>query len=265
MKQTIKIVRPPREFEFNGSALVGIDVTFADSSDGSLVVKPANKEAAHAALEGLKDKEAEFDLEAKPARNGRDQWKIKGYPGKPGGGGFGGGGRQYVDNSPSIEAQNAVNNAVKIVTGFKPEGMALDGGQVRDQVLSAVEWYALRLHALTQSLKNGKASAPAPAGEGGNLPSDRTTPVGRADTWEQQEERIKASGGESRPSFGEGAVSAPPPDLTSLWDEAIENGITKARAVAVLRQAGQPVTSAEDVTESQLESILRPLREKARA
>jgi virulence-associated protein VagC len=263
MKQTIKLVRPPREFEFNGNALAGIDVTFADGSDGSLVVKPANKEAAHAALEGLKDKEAEFDLEPKPARNGRDQWKIKGYPGKPGGGGFGGGGRQYVDNSPSIEAQNAVNNAVKLAAAY----FGSDAPNI-EEMISAVEVAAPRLHALTQSLKNGKPSAAQPptgAQAGTSLP-ERSTPVGApADTWGDVEAKVSGGVKESTAANGEGATdSQAPPDLSSLWDEAAALDLTKARIVSTLRQAGQPVTSAEDVTESQLESILRPLREKAR-
>lgn len=275
MRKTIKIVQPPREFMFNDNQLVGIDVTFTDGSDGSLVVKPANKDAAHAALAGLVDKDAEFDLEAKPMRNSREQWKIKGYPGKPGGGGFGGGGGR--DNSPSIEAQNAVNNAVRLVTDLSTGTVDVT------QAMVLVERIAPRMHELTQSLKNGKSSPTTPGPRASVTTSAGVTtaaprgesqepaqPAGVGDaSWDELnakasgESEVHGEGATGSPDNGSGEGggldSASPSDplaSAELWAEATAAGWTKVRVLTALKKANQPVSDASSVTESQLSSLL---------
>src|SRR5205085_1302271 len=252
--------------------------TFADGSDGSVIVNPKNADAARAAMEKLIGTEADFDLEPKPDYNARKQWKIKGYPAKPGGGGFG---KQWKDNSPSIEAQNAVNNAVKLVTEMQ---RFLPAASDLDIAMRLVEEYAPRMHALTQRLKPS-AGAPTPAGEANLLPS-RSTSAGAADTpktWDGVEASIKASGesepqGEGRSGSPEtsevgsgdtpvanGSASDPTSELEELWAEALARDLTKARVVAILKKAQQPITGWEEVDARQLESILRPMRERSNA
>lgn len=65
-------------------SLAFLTVTFGDGSQGSIACKPENAENVTKILNGLKGKEADFQLEAKPDYNGTKQWKVTGYPGKPG-------------------------------------------------------------------------------------------------------------------------------------------------------------------------------------
>lgn len=276
MTKTIKIVRPPNEWQSDKGLRYFINVTFEDSSEGSLMCFPDNKDAAYEALKALVDKPSDFTLEARDKRNGTDQWKIKDYPGKPGK--QGGGGRQYVDNSPSIEAQNALNNAVALVSRYT-ELYGLE------DAIRLVREVAPQLHAVTQNLKNGGSARPStsaaaqPAGEQGTSLPERSTPAGAADTWEGIEADVKASG-EAR-AYGEGSQPSPEPsggesevnrkeppangsspdllpteELEELWNEALARDLTRARVVAILKKAGQPIASADDVDARQLRSLL---------
>lgn len=98
MRTTIAAVSPqPRYWEQGQTYFV--QGAFADDSEWSLGFKSEDKAvAAVAALKDLIGKEEEYELEPKPDRNGRKQWKLRNYPGKPQVPAFGGGkgGREYV-------------------------------------------------------------------------------------------------------------------------------------------------------------------------
>jgi hypothetical protein len=63
---------------------------FTDGSDWSLGCKPENVEARKAELKALIGQDGDFELEAKPEYQGRVQWKLKSWPGKPSFGSSGG-------------------------------------------------------------------------------------------------------------------------------------------------------------------------------
>lgn len=97
MKATIAAVSPePRYWEQGQTYFV--QGAFGDGSEWSLGFKAEDK--AKATISTLKDligKEEEYEVEQKPERNGRAQWKLKGWPGKPAAQGFGGrGGKEYI-------------------------------------------------------------------------------------------------------------------------------------------------------------------------
>lgn len=104
--------------------LAFITVTFEDGSQGSVACKPDNTENVIKILQGLKGKESEFQLEAKKDYNDIKQFKITGYPGKPGQqqdgqrpfGGGGGRQRHDPETNASIEAQVAAKIAGEIAS-----------------------------------------------------------------------------------------------------------------------------------------------------
>lgn len=122
--KTVAVVpAEPRSFEFSGKVLWAVDVTFDDGSIGSVVAGSEEQAKQHIeALLKIKGQEQEFDLESKGEYQGVAKWKMLSYPGKPAGGGGGGGGarREWVDNSPSIEAQVSMQQAIIAVGGYDP-------------------------------------------------------------------------------------------------------------------------------------------------
>jgi hypothetical protein len=104
----------------------------------------------------------------------------------------------------------------------------------------------------------------------------------RRDDWDAVETTIKASGGESRPFSGEGAVSAPPPGSSGseegigvsslsgqassgagptasqeLWAEARAAGVTATKAMKALRDEGVEVASSAEITDVQLRDLMQ--------
>lgn len=292
MTKTLKSVEEPRVWEGGKYPIAFINVVFEDGTKAYYKAKPDSMEKRHAELNYLVGVPSEFTLED----DGRGGQKITDYPGKPQPQQGGGGGRTYVDNSPSIEAQNALNNAVALVSRYT-ELYGLE------DAIRLVREVAPQLHAVTQNLKNGGSARPStsaaaqPVGEQGTSLPERSTPAGAADTWEDIETAAKARGrtwadvnakasGDVR-AYGEGSQSSPepsgggsevnrkeppangsPPDLLPTeeqWAEALGYDITRARALAILVKAGQPLTSSDEITASQLESLVRPHRDaKAR-
>lgn len=279
MNQVIKIVQPTETFTgSDGQQVPKIKVIFKDGSEATNY-PGKHADEAHKALEALVNLDCDFELEPKPDFQARKQYKLTNYPGKRQG--SGGGKKEWKDNSPSIEAQNALNNAVEFVVGmqrFFPAASEID------VFMRYVEEYAPRMHAVTQKLKNGATdakpvAAPAaalgpPAGEprSSSLP-ERPPPVGAAAaSWEEQEARISggSAGGEaagSSESISEAARTVaeegstgehvgPSTQLEELWQEAAARDLTHARVVTILRKAGQPIEGWEDVDERQLRSIL---------
>lgn len=97
MKATIAAVSPePRYWEQGQTYFV--QGAFGDGSEWSLGFKAEDKaKATIATLKDLIGKEEEYEVEQKPERNGRAQWKLKGWPGKPAAQGFGGrAGKEYI-------------------------------------------------------------------------------------------------------------------------------------------------------------------------
>lgn len=126
LTKTVAVVKAPREFETgDGKPLTGHDVIFDDGDEGGVVTSRNADDvtAMHEALEGLKGKTIEFEVDGNRVYNNTTIWKVKNFPGKPrGSGGGGGGGRKdWVDTSPSVEAQTALKQAVNALGTFNPE------------------------------------------------------------------------------------------------------------------------------------------------
>src|SRR5574342_418012 len=127
LTKTVAVVKAPREFETgDGKPLTGHDVIFDDGDEGGVVTnRNADDVAAmHEALEGLKGKTIEFEVDGNRVYNNTTIWKVKNFPGKPrgtGGGGGGGGRKDWVDTSPSVEAQTALKQAVFALGTYNPE------------------------------------------------------------------------------------------------------------------------------------------------
>lgn len=97
---TIASVSPkPRYWEQGQTYFV--QGAFGDGSEWSLGFKAEDRAtAAIETFKGFIGQEQEYDLESKPSRNERPQWKLKGWPGKPERPAFGGGGRQGGSYQP---------------------------------------------------------------------------------------------------------------------------------------------------------------------
>lgn len=110
MKQTIQTVDPnTRTWDGPNGTIEFVSGQFTDGSGWSLGAKPENKDSRIAELTALIGVEGEFELEAKPDYQGKKQFKLKAWPGKPsfGGGGrpFGGGGGGTAAHRNTAEGQ----------------------------------------------------------------------------------------------------------------------------------------------------------------
>lgn len=137
MKAVIASVsRQPRYWEQGQTYF--IQGAFDDDSEWSVGCKKEDK--ALEMIETFKamiGKEQEYGVEEKPDRNGRKQWKLKDWPGKPVSA-FGGGGKapyqlRYGDTQEGFVAKErdifrsvALQQALVYVTNHKEEGAKLD-------------------------------------------------------------------------------------------------------------------------------------------
>lgn len=127
MKATIAAVdSTTRTWEGPKGTLAFVSGQFADGSGFSLGCKPENAPDRMSTLIELIGKEAEYELEAKPEYQGKAQWKLVSWPGKPAAQG-GGGKREYVPRfrdteegflreQRSIHRSVALQRAVESVT-----------------------------------------------------------------------------------------------------------------------------------------------------
>lgn len=91
----VEYVQPePRRWDKADGTLTLFFVTanFADGSEGAIGVTQAHVDSTLDALRALKDAPSTFKLSPKDDFQGRTQWTIKDFPGKPEGAGGGGGG-----------------------------------------------------------------------------------------------------------------------------------------------------------------------------
>jgi len=158
-------VKPPRDFQTNdGKALKAHDVVFDDGEEGSVITGPGATEAQamQDALLALKGQEVEFELDNPREYQGVTKWKITGFPGKPKQGGSGAK-REWVDQTPSMESQGAVKNAVTAAGMYhsdRYESVAEYAALVRELAIS--------FYKIVQEIKT-KAVEPAAA-----QPAERT-------------------------------------------------------------------------------------------
>ena len=155
------VIKPPREFQSNdGKTLHAHDIVFDDGEEGSTITGPGadDTKAMQDALLAVKGQEVEWELDSPREFQGVKKWKVLQFPGKPKGGGGGGGGRrEWVDQTPSMEAQGAVKNAIAAMGSFNttdfPDGMPEYIGLVRQM--------AKGLYKVVQDIKGNGAPAPA--------------------------------------------------------------------------------------------------------
>jgi hypothetical protein len=232
MKKTIMSVNTEPRIWDKGKhgPLAFIEVTFADGDQGSVACKPENAERVIGILEGLERKEFDFGLEAKDDYNGIKQWKVTGYPGKPGqqdgdgsakssgGGGFAGRRQSSPEDRSSIEAQVAAKIAGEIAVAlinqpdFDPTGGTGPVGVVLDAIPQIAQ--AIRSAANGDS---GSGSRPS----GGPLPP---------------------------PGSDEAEGGTPPASPSGLgWDETASQSIEKlkARATVLYGSAGAVMVAAK--------------------
>ena len=171
MTKTVAVVKAPREFTTNdGKALVAHDVVFDDGEEGGVITGPsaADSEAMQTALNALKGEATEFEVDGFREYQGNKKWKVINFPNKPRGSGGGGGGkRDWVDQSPSMEAQGAVKNAIAAIGSFNtkdfPDGTPEYIGMVREM--------AKGLYKVVQEIK-GPGEAPKPEENYGPMQQD---------------------------------------------------------------------------------------------
>ena len=104
LNTTIKwIDEKPRSWtSSDGNVFAIIQGSFEDDSDWSLMCKPDNEADRRKELQGLLGTAGDYEVEAKKEYQGRAQWKLKKWPGKPepkawGGKGGGGGARSWSE------------------------------------------------------------------------------------------------------------------------------------------------------------------------
>ena len=154
------VIKPPREFDTNdGKTLRAHDVVFDDGEEGSVVTGPSDAEsdAMQAALMTVKGVQTEFELDNPREFQGVKKWKIVSFPCKPKGQG-GGGGRQreWVDQTPSMEAQGAVKNAIAALGMYHSERY-----ENVPEYLGLVRELAKGLYKVVQDVKGEQAPKPA--------------------------------------------------------------------------------------------------------
>lgn len=102
MERTMDYVNPqPRAWTNNeGKTFYFVEGNFDDGSSGSVFCgSQAVADETLAALKALVGTNVDYELEAGKEYNGQTQWRIKGFPGKPAGGGgnrSGGGGMSHA-------------------------------------------------------------------------------------------------------------------------------------------------------------------------
>lgn len=192
MKATIAAVSPePRYWEQGQTYFV--QGAFGDGSEWSLGFKAEDKaKATIATLKDLIGKEEEYEVEQKPERNGRAQWKLKSWPGKPAAQGFGGrAGKEYIprhrDTAQGFrEEQLGIARSVALKEAVQYASSCLDRSTVisREVVLLAAEefykWLIKELPPLTvqgagmQGVPGSNSPAALPAQSGDTPPPARS-------------------------------------------------------------------------------------------
>ena len=120
---------------------------FTDGSGWSLGAKPENAQKRIAELQALIGVEGEYEVEAKPQYQGKDQWKLKSWPGKPSFGG-GGGGKSPRDEQfiqERMDRRTALMQAVatkSIVPPLDTDGPGARSLWYADLKVMADEFYA---------------------------------------------------------------------------------------------------------------------------
>jgi len=116
VEKTIEYVNPTASTWENpeGKTFYFVEATFDDGATGSVFCfSQSNADETIAALKELVGHPADLTLEKGKEYNGKQQWKIKGFPGKPSSGGGGGsrsgGGGMSHSQAGMIAAGSAVN------------------------------------------------------------------------------------------------------------------------------------------------------------
>lgn len=247
MKKTItQVGTEPRIWEGGQyGPLAFIKVTFDDESQGDVACKPDNAENVIGILNGLKGKESDFQLEAKDDYQGIKQFKITGYPGKPGQQQdgqrpFGGGtSRQRHDpeTNASIEAQVAAKIAGEMAVSDRTVGDPLEF------VIDAIP----RITQAIRQAAQGKS-------ESGSRPPDGPSPTPDSDKAEGEAPGASPSGQETVESvkddlgWGTGPMTAKQKaKLNMLYG----NAVTKAA-----RAMFPEVTKVGDITETMAAALI---------
>lgn len=142
---TIKSVKSdPKPYDGKMGKIFFVDGEFQEGEFSTFAKSDQKAQELIALLTGLVGKTEQYEVEEKGTKNGRPQYKLVDYPGKPvysggGGGGFagrgGGGGYQprYRDSEQgakeerdSISRSVALQQAIIYVNGHKEEGAKLD-------------------------------------------------------------------------------------------------------------------------------------------
>ena len=219
MKATIKWVNPESRESHSEQygTTVWLSGTFEDGSEWSVGTKPENVASRTAELESLVGKEEEFELGARPEYNGRTQWKLMNWPGKP----SGGGGKHQMSPSEraEIRAEVALKAAVMLFQGadVAQRAFALEKNQrlvgepppskVADILEVANEFYEW----ISKFSAGAPASSLSPSGSAGGTssppPRAQNPP---ATTSGPNEGQPEDGGGATAVGTGEGSAAAPP-------------------------------------------------------
>lgn len=224
-------------------SLAFITVTFGDGSQGSVACKPDNTENVIKILQGLRGKESEFDLEAKEDYNGIPQFKVKGYPGKPGqqdgqrpfggGGGRPSGSRHDPETNASIEAQVAAKIAGEMAVSDRTVGDPLEF------VIDAIP----RITQAIRQAAQGKS-------ESGSRPPDGPSPTPDSDKAEGEAPGASPSGQEDKEDLGWGTGPMTAKQKARL-NMLYGNAVTKAA-----REMFPEVTKVGDITETMAAALI---------
>lgn len=156
MQQTIQYVNPEtRTWEGPNGPVVFVSGQFIDGSGWSVGAKPETAEDRIATLTALVGVEGEYELEAKAEYQGKPQWKIKSWPGKPVWGGAGGGGAPRAPRDESGMAIGAAgHDAATIVAACVTKGFIASTG------MALLEYQDLvgKIYEHNQGLKPGAQS-----------------------------------------------------------------------------------------------------------
>lgn len=207
-RRTIQVVDPePREWQSQDGQrhLFFIQGSFADGDTWSIGVQPQNLDRTLERFRSLVGLDADYVLEHKGVRDGRDEWKLTDYPGKPSGsipvpGSTGrstarsgnGGGKPVAaggrdDAGRSIEAQVAAKIAGDVLVAFvAADKLGATGNNVWEFVANGTAAIAAGIRAAAAAPGQnptpatngpqepaGGPQSPSPAGNGGVAADDR--------------------------------------------------------------------------------------------